>query len=149
MKQKLQEDLKVAMKSGDKARTMVLRGVLAEISRYEVEKDVRREADEDAVLQILKRERARREEALEFARKGARQDLVEQNEAEIRVLDSYLPAALSAYEVNAVIAAEIAAGASQMGPIMKGLRTKFGARLDGKMASELVKQALARKASSS
>lgn len=133
------------MKSGDKTRTMVLRGVLAEISRYEVEKDVRREADEAAVVQILKREKARREEALEFAKKGARQDLVEQNEAEIKVIDGYLPAAVSPEEVNAEIESAIASGAAQIGPIMKALRDKFGARLDGKMASELAKQALAKK----
>ncbi len=133
------------MKSGDKTRTMVLRGVLAEVSRYEVEKDVRREADEAAVIQILKREKARREEALEFARKGARSDLVEQNEAEIKVIDSYLPAAIGPEEVNAEIQAAIATGAAQIGPIMKALRDKFGARLDGKMASELARQALAKK----
>lgn len=145
MKQKLQEQLRAAMKSGDKLRTMVLRGVLAEVSRFEVEKDVRREADEAAIVQILKREKARREETLEFARKGGRQDLVEQNEAEIKILDSYLPAALSPDEVNSVIQAEIARGTAQIGPLMKALRDKFGARLDGKMASELVKQALAKK----
>ncbi len=132
------------MKSGDKARTMVLRSVLAEISRYEVEKEVRREADENAIVQILKRERARREEALEFAAKGARQDLVEQNEAEITILDSYLPTAATPEEVNAEIAALVAGGTAQIGPIMKALRDKFGARLDAKIASEHVKQALAK-----
>ncbi len=133
------------MKSGDKPRTMVLRGVLAEISRYEVEKDVRREADADAVIQILKREKARREEALEFAKKAARNDLVEQNQAEIRIIDGYLPAAVGPAEIDAEIHAAIAAGATQMGPIMKSLRDKFGARLDGKMASERARQALAGK----
>src|SRR5271170_3592597 len=101
-KQNLQEELRAAMKSGDKLRTMVLRGVLTEITRFEVEKDVRREADEAAIVQILKREKARREETLEFARKGARQDLVEQNEAEVKILEGYLPAALSPDEVRAV-----------------------------------------------
>jgi uncharacterized protein len=145
VKDKFQHELKTAMKSGDKTRTMVLRSVLAEISRYEVEKDVRREADENAIIQILKRERARREEALEFARKGGRQDLVEQNEAEIKVLDGYIPAAAGPEEVSALIAGLIAGGASQIGPIMKELRDKFGARLDAKTASEMVKQALAKK----
>lgn len=134
------------MKSGDRARTMVLRTVLAEISRYEVETTVRREAGEEAVVQVLKRERARRAEALEFAKKAARQDLVEQNEAEIKILDGYLPAPLAPEEVSAAIAQEIAAGASQMGPIMKALRARFGGRLDGKMASDLAKQALSKKA---
>jgi uncharacterized protein len=140
VKQKLQKDLKASMKSGDKLRTMTLRGVLAEITR--VEKDVRREANETEIVQIIKRERARRDEALEFARKAARSDLIEQNESEAKILDGYLPAAIGADELSAAIAEAMNAGANQIGPIMKALRDRFGAQLDGKLASDLVKQAL-------
>ena len=136
VKQKLRDELTTAMKSGDKLRTMVLRGVLAEVSRFEVEKDVRREADEAAIVQILKREKARREETLEFARKGNRQDLVDQNEAELKIIEGYLPAGIGSDELRAAIKEGIAGGATQIGPLMKSLRDKFGARLDGKMASE-------------
>ncbi len=147
MKQRLQDDLKAAMKNRDERRTMTLRGVLAEITR--IEKDVCREANENEIAQVLKRERARREEALEFARKANRADLIALNEADARVLDAYIPAGLSADEVKAAIDEQIAAGTNQMGPLMKALREKFGARLDGKMASELVKAALARATQSS
>jgi uncharacterized protein len=143
MKQKLQDDLKAAMKQRDERRMMALRGVLAEISR--VEKDVCREANENEILQLLKRERARREEALGFAKQANRADLIAQNEAEAKILDGYIPAGLSPEELQAAIAESIAAGANQMGVVMKALREKFGARLDGKLASELVKQALAPK----
>jgi len=143
MKQKLQDDLKAAMKQRDERRMMALRGVLAEISR--VEKDVCREANENEILQLLKRERARREEALGFAKQANRADLIAQNEAEAKILDGYIPAGLSPDELQAAIAESIAAGANQMGAVMKALREKFGARLDGKLASELVKQALAPK----
>jgi uncharacterized protein YqeY len=145
VKQKLRDELTAAMKSGDKLRTMVLRGVLAEVSRFEVEKDVRREADEAAIVQILKREKARREETLTFARQGNRQDLVDQNEAELKIIESYLPAGIGEDELRASVKEAIAAGATQIGPLMKALRDKFGARLDGKMASEIVKQELAAK----
>jgi uncharacterized protein YqeY len=131
------------MKAGDKLRMMTLRGVLSEITR--IEKDVRREANETEILQVLKRERARRDEVLEFARKGGREDLIVQNETEAKILDAYLPTALSADEVKAVIAAQVSAGVNQIGPLMKALRDQFGPRLDGKMASDLVKQALAPK----
>jgi uncharacterized protein len=143
MKARLQDDLKTAMKARDTARMMTIRGVLTEISR--LEKEVCREANEAEVVQILKRERARREEALEFARKGNRPDLVAQNEAEVRVLDAYIPAGVGAEEIRAAIEAQVAAGVTQIGPIMKALKDQFGARLDGKLASDLVKQALARK----
>jgi uncharacterized protein len=141
VKQTLQDDLKLAMKAGDKLRVMTLRGALTEITR--LEKDVRRPASNDEIIQILKRERARRDEAIEFARKGGRQDLVEQNQTEAQILDGYLPTALSPDEIEGAITAQIGAGASQIGPIMKALRDQFGARLDGRIASELVKRALA------
>ena len=142
MKQRLQDDLKAAMKNRDERRTMTLRGVLAEISR--IEKDVCREANENEIAQVLKRERARREEALEFARKANRADLIALNETDARVLDAYIPAGLGRDEMKAAIDEQVAAGINQMGPLMKALREKFGARLDGKMASELVKEALTR-----
>ncbi len=143
MKQKFQEDLKVAMKAGDKLRTMTLRGVLAEITR--VEKDVRREASEAEIVAVLKRERARREEMLEFARKGNRADLITQNEEEARILEGYIPAAIGEDELRAAIAEQIAAGVRQMGPLMKALKDRFGAQLDGRVASQIVKEALAAK----
>jgi uncharacterized protein len=143
VKLKLQNDLKAAMKSGDKTRVMPLRGLLAEITR--LEKDVRREANEGEIIQLIKRERSRREEALEFARKAGRQDLIDQNEAEAKVLAGYLPAELPPDEVRAAIGEIIAGGTTQMGPVMKALRERFGAQLDGKTASELVKQALGAK----
>jgi uncharacterized protein YqeY len=140
VKEKLQDDLKLAMKARDKLRVMTLRGALTEITR--LEKDVRRPVTNDEIVQILKRERARRDEAIEFARKGGRRDLLEQNQTEAQILDGYLPAALEPEEVKAAISAQIAAGSSQIGPIMKALRDQFGPRLDGRTASELIKQAL-------
>ena len=143
MKTRFQDDLKTAMKAHDTARVMTIRGVLTEITR--LEKEVCRDAKDDEIVQILKRERARRDEALEFARKGNRPDLVAQNEAEVRVLDAYIPAGVGADEIRAVIDARIAAGVTQIGPMMKALKDQFGALLDGKLASDLVKEALARK----
>ncbi|MGA2411425.1 MAG: GatB/YqeY domain-containing protein [Candidatus Binataceae bacterium] len=143
MKEKLQNDLKAAMKAGDKLRMMTLRGIISELSR--VEKEVRRSPNESEIVQVIKRERARRDEALEFARKAAREDLIAQNLAEAKILDEYLPAIADADAVKAVIAEKIAAGVNQIGPLMKALRDQFGAQLDGKIASDLVKQALAAK----
>src|SRR5260370_33817846 len=133
MKQKFQDDLKAAMKSGDKLRTMTLRGFLSEITR--VEKDVRREANEAEIVQILKRERARRDEVIEFARKGGRQDLIDQNETEAKIIDGYLPAALSPDEVKAAVAAQVSAGANQIGPTVQALGATIARRLSGKMPS--------------
>src|SRR3984957_6790838 len=143
LKEKLQTDLKTAMKAGDKLRLMTVRGILAEVTR--LEKDVRREAEEAEIIQIIKRERARRDESLEFARRGKRYDLITQYEAEAKILEAYLPDAVGEEELNAAVAALITEGANQIGPIMKALRDKCGERLDGKMASAAVKAALAPK----
>ena len=143
MKDKLQNDLKTALKGGDKLRLMTVRGILSEVTR--LEKDVCREAEEAEIIQIIKRERARRDESLEFARRGKRYDLITQYEAEAKILEAYLPDAVGEEELNAAVAAQITEGANQIGPIMKALRDQFGARLDGKMASAAVKAALAPK----
>jgi uncharacterized protein YqeY len=143
LKEKLQTDLKTAMKAGDKLRLMTVRGILSEITR--VEKDVRRDANDDEIIQIIKRERARRDESLEFARRGKRFDLINQYETEAKVLEGYLPAGVGEEELNDAVAAQISAGVNQIGPIMKALRDQFGARLDGKMASAAVKAAIAPK----
>jgi len=143
VKEKLQSDLKTAMKSGDKLRLMTVRGILSEVTR--LEKEVCRAANEDEIIQIIKRERARRDESLDFARRGKRFDLITQYEAEAKVLEGYLPPAVAVEDLNAAVAAQIAAGANQIGPIMKALRDQFGASLDGKMASAAVKTALAPK----
>ncbi len=131
------------MKSRDTRRMMAIRGLLSEISR--VEKDVRREATEAEIVQLVKRERARREEALGFAKQANRADLIEQNEAEAKILSGYLPPELPIEEVSTAVNEIIAGGATQMGAVMKALRDRFGAQLDGKLASDLVKQALAPK----
>jgi uncharacterized protein YqeY len=143
LKEKLQTDLKTAMKAGDKLRLMTVRGILSEITR--LEKDVRRDANDDEIIQIIKRERARRDESLEFARRGKRFDLINQYETEAKVLEGYLPAGVGEEELNDAVAAQISAGVNQIGPIMKALRDQFGARLDGKMASAAVKAAIAPK----
>jgi uncharacterized protein YqeY len=143
LKEKLQTDLKTAMKAGDKLRLMTVRGILSEVTR--LEKDVRRDANEDEIIQIIKRERARRDESLEFARRGKRFDLINQYETEAKVLEGYLPAGVGEEELNEAVAAQISAGVNQIGPIMKALRDQFGVRLDGKMASAAVKAAIAPK----
>jgi uncharacterized protein YqeY len=71
--------------------------------------------------------------------------VVAQNEEEARILEGYIPAAVGEDQLRAAIAEQIAAGVRQMGPLMKALKDRFGAQLDGRMASQLVKEALAAK----
>jgi hypothetical protein len=140
---RLVEDLTQAMKARDMARVYVLRGVLAAIKNINVEK--RGVAlGEDEIVQVIRREIRKREEAEAFAVKAGRRELVEQNQAERAILEGYVPAQLDTAQLEDAIR-EIASQADgrSMGAIMGGLRARFGGRFDGRQASEIARRVLA------
>jgi uncharacterized protein len=132
-------DMTSAMKAGEKDRVGALRLVLSELQKAEKDGN----ADEVAVL---RRERKRRLEAAEQFRGGGRPELAEQEEAEAKLIEGYLPAELADSELDAIVAAAIAeTGASDtkdMGQVMKVVMAKAGGRADGKRASARVREAL-------
>jgi uncharacterized protein YqeY len=138
---RLSEDLIRAMKARDTLTVSVLRGVVAAAKNAKVEKrGAALEADE--LVQIVRREMRKREEAGEFARKAGRADLVEQNDAEREVLTAYLPATPTSTALEERIRALVAAGTADMGAVMRALKTEYGAALDGRAASELARRVL-------
>ena len=132
-------DMTSAMKARDKDRVGALRLVLSELQKAEKEGS----ADE---LAVLRRERKRRLEAAEQFRGGGRPELAEQEEAEAKLIETYLPAELGDADLDAIVAAAIAeTGASDpkdMGQVMKVVMAKTGGRVDGKRASARVREAL-------
>ena len=132
-------DMTSAMKAGEKDRVGALRLVLSELQKAQKDGN----ADEQAVL---RRERKRRLEAAEQFRGGGRPELAEQEEAEAKLIEGYLPAELDDSELDAIVAAAIAeTGASDpkdMGQVMKVVMAKTGGRADGKRASARVREAL-------
>lgn len=138
--EQLQAELRAAMKNRDTSRTLVLRDVLTAIKNLKVEKMVPSLPEAD-VVRLLRKEANKRAEAVEFARQANRPDLVEKNEREKEILESYLPHQLSPTELEEAIralAAEV--GGYQIGPVMQKLRERYAGRFDGKLASELVKK---------
>ena len=129
-----------AMKAGEKDRVGALRLVLSELQKAQKDGD----GDE---LAILRRERKRRLEAAEQFRGGGRPELAEQEEAEARIIEGYLPAELGDAELEAIVQAAIAetgaSGPKDMGQVMKAVMAKAGGRADGKRASARVREALA------
>src|SRR5512138_1548941 len=121
IKTQLNDSLKDAMKSGDEVRKRTVRMALASIKQVEVDKRI--ELDDAAVTAILQKEVKNRRESLEEARKASRPDLIEANEAEIRVLEAFLPKAMPAEELRALVQAAIdetgATSPSDMGKVMK------------------------------
>jgi hypothetical protein len=145
LKQQLTDDMKAAMKGGDKPRLAVIRLINAAIKQREV--DERTELDDEQVLAVLdKMVKQRRDSVTQYEQAG-RSELAEQEQFEIGIIQEYLPAALSEDEVAALveeaIAATDASGMQAMGKVMGILKPKLQGRADMGAVSALVKQKLA------
>jgi uncharacterized protein len=145
VKTRLQDDMKQAMRSGDKARLGTIRMALAAIQQREV--DERIELDDTAVLGVIEKMIKQRRESVEQYRAGKRDDLADKETAEIEVLSSYLPEPLGEAELAALIDAAIAATGAEsmkdMGRVMAELRPKAQGRADMAVLSATVKAKLA------
>jgi hypothetical protein len=134
------------MRSGDALRRDVLRMVQNAI--YNTEKAKKVTLSEDEILGIVVREVKTRRESVEAFRQGGREDLAAKEEAEIAILADYLPQALTDDELRALVEEAVAAtgatSARDMGKVMGWLSPRIRGRADGKVASGLVAQALAR-----
>lgn len=144
LKQRIQEDMKAALKGGDKPRLSAIRLILAAIKQREV--DERIELDDTQVLAVLdKMAKQRRESISQFAAAG-RTDLVEKEQAELEIIRSYLPQALTEAEIDAVIRSAIAEvgarGMQDMGKVMAAIKPKVQGRADLGQVSAKVKAAL-------
>ncbi len=144
LKQRIQDDVKAAMKAKDKSRLATLRLITAEIKQREV--DSRAELDESQVLTILdKMIKQRRDSATQYENAG-RAELAEQENSEIAIIETYLPAALSEDEIAGMIAEALqttgASGMQDMGKVMGLLKPKMQGRADIGKVSALVKQKL-------
>lgn len=143
-KTKLNQALKDAMKSGDEIRKRTVRMVIAAIKQVEIDKRI--ELDEAAIMSILQKEVKSRREALDEAQKAARADLIADAQAEIEILNDFLPQAMSAESlrelVRQAIAESGASGPADMGKVMKALMPKVAGRAPGDQVSAAVKELL-------
>ena len=139
----LNADLTAAMKARDMTRVYVLRGLITAAKNLKVERRGAPLTEADLV-QLVRRELRQREEAEEFAVKAGRTDVVEQNRAERRLLDAYVPAQLGAEELESVVREIVRSLPSPaIGAVMAALREQHAGRFDGKQASEITKRVLA------
>ncbi len=144
IKTQLNEAMKQAMKANDDVARRTTRMALAAIKQVEVDK--RTVLDDKAVIALLQKEIKNRREAIEEAKKANRADLVSDNEAEIKVLEAFLPKAMSQDELRSLaqqaIAETGAASQSDMGKVMKALLPKVAGRAAGDQVSAVVKELL-------
>jgi hypothetical protein len=145
IKTQLNESMKDAMRSGDTVRRTTVRMALAAIKQAEVDK--RTELDELTVIALLQKEIKNRKEAIEEAKTAGRDDLIGDNEAEIAVLEEFLPEAMSTDELREIVSAAIAetgaASMADMGKVMKVALEKVAGRAPGSEVSAIVREQLA------
>lgn len=146
IKERLQGDLKVAMKAKEAEKVSVIRGLIAEIKTAEVAPGATLPIPEAEVLAILKRAIKRRKESIEAFRKGNREDLAQKEESEILYVQPYLPQELDEAEVKKIVTETLAemkiTDPKQQGLVMKTIMGKYGNQVDGKLVSRLVGEAL-------
>jgi len=144
LRERIDGDIKDAMKSGAKDKVSALRMLAASLKNKEIDK--RRPLTDDEVVETVRSLIKQRKDSIEQFAKGGRQDLVDKETAEVAVLEVYLPQQLSREEVEALVREAIgqtgAQGAKDMGKVMKALIPLLGGRADNKLVSELVKHAL-------
>jgi hypothetical protein len=145
LRERLDEDLKSAMRAKDSLRMNTVRGLKSAIKYREIE--LMKPLDDAGILGVVSSEIKRRRDSVEQYRAGNRPDLAEKEEAEIRILQEFLPQQLSQAELEAKVAEVIARvgakGPKDMGGVMKALLPEVQGRADGKVVSELVKRSLA------
>jgi uncharacterized protein YqeY len=146
LREQIIADLTTAMKDRDAARTSTLRMVKAALQNREIEKGSA--LDEDEMIKLLRSLVKQRQDSIEQFEKGGRQDLVAKEQAEVVVLDAYLPAAASREEIEQAVAAAISETDAQsikdMGKVMKAAQALLaGKNADGRTVSEIVKAKLA------
>jgi uncharacterized protein YqeY len=156
LKTKLMDDLKSSMKSGDKLKLSVIRNVQSALKNKEIDdrvkpadpndKRTQDQKDDESVLSILKTLVKQRKDSIEQFKAGNRQDLVDQEASELKVLESYLPQQMDRAAVEAIVTEAIAStgakSAKEMGAVMKAVLAKTQGAADGKLVSELVKAKL-------
>jgi uncharacterized protein YqeY len=147
MREKITQDLKDAMKAGDRARVDALRLINAALKDKDIEaRGAGKTLSEDDILALLQKMIKSRQESVEIYEKAARQELADKEKGEIAVISAYLPKQLSEAEVAEAVKAAIAevgaASIKDMGKVVAALKAKYTGRMDFARASAAVKAAL-------
>jgi len=144
LKQRLSNDLKQAMRSGDTVKRNVIRMLMADINNAEIARQ--KKLEDGDILGVISKEIRQHHESIEAFKQGKRQDLVDKEEAELAVLQGYLPQQLSREEVAAVarkIIAEVGAeGPRDKGKVMPILMAQLKGQADGREINEVVSELL-------
>jgi uncharacterized protein YqeY len=140
LKDRLMEDLKAALRQGDETRKSTIRLVRSAVRNAEIEQG--RDLEDEEILAVIAREAKQRHDSIREFEKGGRPDLVASEEAELRILQEYLPQQMSRQEIEAeaqrVISELGVSGPRQIGAVMRRLMPQLKGHADGRLVNEVV-----------
>jgi uncharacterized protein len=136
----LRAAMNTARKAQDKDRTLVLGTIIANLKNREI--DLRRPATDEEVVEALRKGIKIRREAIDQYRAGGRTDLADAEQAQIAVLEEFLPPAVDPEEIRAAVREVIAGGAGDLGKVMGQVVPRFKGRADGKLINQIVREEL-------
>ncbi|MDQ7055501.1 MAG: GatB/YqeY domain-containing protein [Persephonella sp.] len=141
---KLQEEMKTAMKSGDRDRLSVIRMLISEIKKVQIDK--KRELTDEEIMQVLQRYAKQRKESIKQYREAGREDLAQKEENELQIVQEFLPQPLSEEEIEKIVEEVIqqtgASSMKEMGKVMKAVMERVKGRAEGSTVSSIVKKKL-------
>ncbi|MDE3173843.1 MAG: GatB/YqeY domain-containing protein [Gemmatimonadota bacterium] len=140
---RLQGDLNASRKAQDKAATLLLGTIIADVKYREIE--LKRDLADDDVIEVLRRGIKKRRESIEMYVNAKRDELAAKERHEVTLLERYLPAAVDPEEIRAAVRAAIAAGAANVGTVMGQVMPQFKGRAEGGTINAIVREELARK----
>ena len=136
----LRAAMNAARKAQDKDRTLVLGTIIANLKNREI--DLRRPATDEEVIEVLRKGIKIRREAIEQYTAGGRTDLADAEQAQIAVLEEFLPPAVDPEEIRAAVREVIAGGAKELGKVMGQIVPRYKGRADGKLINQIVREEL-------
>jgi uncharacterized protein YqeY len=141
--ERLNSELKTAMKSSQGERLGVMRLVLAQIHNREKEKQATGQAPiltEEEILEVMQKEAKKRREAIELFKKGGREDLASKEEGELAIISEFLPAQMGREEIASIVDGYMKKGISDFASLIKEVMKEVKGKADGRLVSEVIKE---------
>jgi uncharacterized protein len=143
LEKRLGDELTAARKSQDKAGTLLLGTIIADVRNHAIA--LKKDLSDDDVLDVIRRGIKKRRESIEMYEKGNRMDLADKERAEVGMLERYLPAQVNPEDIRAAVKAAIAGGANNVGAVMGKVMPQFKGRAEGGTINAIVREELAGK----
>ncbi|NPA53390.1 MAG: GatB/YqeY domain-containing protein [Aquificae bacterium] len=141
---KLQDEMKAAMKSGDKERLSTIRMLISEIKKVQIDK--KKDLSDEEIIEILQKYAKQRKESIKQYKEAGREDLAQKEENELKIVKEFLPEELSEEEIEKIVEDVIketgASSMKDMGKVMKAVMDKVKGRAEGSIVSSIVKKKL-------